>query len=190
MAGSSTSKVVSIMLLVPIGAFLWFAAPFVMPVWRWRHMDFEQLSASTKIPIALLRQEYQVSMRYNPRGDNDPCPWQVITMDPSWFSLDERRRDEDHLLCRCTFISDRDGTPPSKFFLGSGSYKDRYWKGKAWRFPSGSWGFNKHRPVVVYRGDSFEHWDMANCQVLDADCTGFGVEKFENDDYIDDGFSK
>ncbi len=190
MAGTASSKLAAIFVLVPVGILLWFLAPMALPVWRWRYMDFQQLSLKTKQPVALLQHEYMVSMRYNPRGTNDPCPWQIVSMDPAWASVDDRRADEDHELIRCTFISERDGTPPSKLFLGSGSYKDRFWKAKVWRFPPGTFGMNPHRPVVVYRGDTYEHWDLGTCEVLNADCLGVGTEKYENDDNKDDGYTR
>lgn len=189
MATAVSSKVAAIVVLAPLLVVAWFAAPLVLPIWRWRHLDLPKLSADTHVPIRELAQEYDVLMRYHPRKvEGDPCPWQIISSDPTWLSVDDQHADEDHLLVRCTFISECDGKPPSKLFLGSGSYKDRYWRAKALRLPPGSYGFNKKRPVVVYRRGTLEKCDFTQSQVLEADCTGVGTEKYENDDdAVDDG---
>ena len=154
--------------------------------------DIQSLAKKTGVAEKELRQEYKVLVRFNPRGDTDPCGWQVISMDPAWVTTNPKHTDEDHILVRCTFISERDGTPPSKLFLGSGgaaAYKDRYWKAVVWRFPPGSYGFNRARPVVVYRGDTFEKMPLADAEALATDIGGsFAGGKYTNDDDVPDGF--
>jgi hypothetical protein len=192
MPGSSSSRIATILVVIPLLALVWFLAPLALPVWRWRNMDFEELAKKTQIPVKELQQEYKVIARYEPRSDTDPCPWQLIQMDPPWSSTNDKHTDEDHLLVRCTFVSDRDGTGPSKLFLGSGgpaAYKDRYWKAICWRFPNGSFGFNHYRPVLIYRGDSLEKCDLSTSEPLATEIGGsFGGPRYRSDDKeIDDG---
>ncbi len=187
MAGNISSKVATVIVLVPLLALAWFLAPMALPVYRWRYMDFLELSKKTGIPLAEISKQYDVTARYAPRGLEDPLPWQIMTMDPTWVSVNSKHDDEDHILVRCTFVSDRDGTPPSKLFLGSGSLKDRYWRARAWRMPPGTLGFNSKRPVVIYAGDSIEKLSIGQCEMLDDEVTR--QSKWTNDDKeVEDGF--
>jgi hypothetical protein len=186
MAGTVSSKLATIIVVIPLLVLIWFLAPLALPVWRWRNMDFQELAAKTKISAKELQIEYKVTARYQPRGENDPCPWQVCMMDPAWSSTSEQHQDEDKLLVRCSFVSDRDGSGPSKLFLGSGGpagFKDHYWKADCWRFPAGTFGFNKYHPVVVYRADTLEKLDVTNSESLNTDIGGaFGGTKWTADD--------
>jgi hypothetical protein len=189
MAGSSSSKIATLIVIVPLLAVAWFLAPLALPVWRWQNMDFLQLAKKTGMKEGELKREFDMRVRYQPRGagDKDPTPYQIISMDPPWASVDDKNNDEDHLLVRCTFISDRSGNPPSTLFLGS-TFKDRYFKVHGWRFPPGTFGFNKTRPVVVYQGDSIEKMSIAEADVIHNEI-GLGQVKWANDDTdIDDGF--
>jgi hypothetical protein len=191
MAGSAiSSKMATIIVVVPLLILVWFLAPLALPVWRWQNMnDFKELSKKFNIPEKELSQVYEVQVRYKPRGPNDPCPWQLITMSPTWYSVnDQKHDDEDHQLIRVTLASDRDGKGPSKLFLGSNSYKDTYWHGKAWRFPKGAFGFNRSRVVIVYQGGEFDKLSIGDAQVLDFDLGGQGSGKWTNDDNEPDGF--
>ncbi|MBA2479565.1 MAG: hypothetical protein H0V44_02800 [Planctomycetes bacterium] len=187
MAGSSSSKIATIIIVIPLLLLAWFLAPMALPMWRWQNMDFPKLSKSLNLPEATLKREFDMQVRYHPRAENDPMPFQLIRMEPPWASVDDKNEDEDHMLVRCTFISDRSGQPPSSLFIGS-TYKDRYFKIHGWRFPPGAFGFSKARPVIIYRGDSIEKISIGNAEVLDNEL-GMGQVKWENDDKtIDDGF--
>jgi hypothetical protein len=193
MAGAVSSKMATIVVVIPLLVLAYFLAPMALPVWRWQHLnDWTEVAKKLAISEKEAKQEYKVVMRYNPRGDTDPYPWQIISMDPPWVSINDKRDDEDHVLVRCTLISDRDGGPPSKLFLGSGgpaAYKDRYWKGVVWRFPPGAFGFGFSRPLVVYRGDMWEKMEIAEAEALHTDIGGnFGGGKYSNDDDKPDGF--
>lgn len=194
MAGTMSSKMATIVVVIPLLILAYFLAPMVLPVWRWQNMNnFPELAKKYNRPEKELRQEYKVVVRYEPRGEGDPCAWQLISMDPPWASLNDKRDDEDHVLVRCSFISDRDGTPPSKMWLGSGGpggYKDHYWRAVVWRFPPGAFGQNRHRPVLIYRGDSFEKLEPTQAEVLHVDIGGaFGGSKYRMPDQdVDDGF--
>lgn len=189
MAGTSSSKIATVIVLVPLLALAWFLAPLALPVYRWRNMDFEVLAKQTNLPVADISRTYDVAVRYNPRTLEDPVPWQLMSMNPAWASLNEKHDDEDHLLVRCTLISDRDGTPPSKLFLGSGSLKDRYWRARAWRLPPGTLGFNKKHPVIVYAGDSIEKQSISECEINEDEITR--QMKWKDDDKdTNDGFNK
>jgi hypothetical protein len=192
MAGSAaSSKVVSVFLLLGFVILLYIASPYVLPTWRWLHVDFEKIAAQQKEPEAQLRQLYDVQLWYHPRGPTDPCPWQIVSMSPAWNSLDDKRDDEDHVLIRCTFICEGDGKSISSLWLGSGNYRDRFWRAKVWRFPPGSFGFNSKRPVLVWKLRSNEKLDFGTCEVLDANMRHVGSETWDNDDTsIDDGFGK
>lgn len=194
MPGKSSSKIATLVVIIPLLVVAWFLAPMVLPVFRWQHMPMEKLTKATGLPEAELKREYQVKIRYNPRGDGDPCPWQIIEMSPPWASTGDKHDDEDHLLVRCTFISERDGKGPSKLFLGSGGaagFKDRYWKAVVWRFPGGTFGMNKHRPVLVYQGGTLEKMEVGEAQSLDFDILSPSSAKWEDDDKeVEDGYKK
>lgn len=192
MAGSTSSKMATLVVIIPLLILAWFLAPMALPVFRWRHMQPEKLSKATGVPVKELFTEYKVEVRYNPRGEGDPCGWQIVRMNPPWESVNDKRDDEDLKLVRCTFISERDGKPPSKLWLGSGGaagYKDRYWKAVVWRFPPGTFGMNKHRPVVVYRGDTLDKMEVGHAESLDFEINSPSAAKWENDDKeVEDGF--
>ncbi|MBA3710271.1 MAG: hypothetical protein H0W83_15780 [Planctomycetes bacterium] len=189
MAGSSSSKIATLIVLVPLALLAWYLAPMALPVWRWRNMDFREQSKKLNIPEAMLKKEFDMRVRFHPRGDGDPFPFQLISMDPTWLSADEKtHNDEDHLMVRCTLISDRSGNPPSSLFLGS-TYKDRYFKTHGWRFPPGAFGLDKRRPVVIYQGDTFDKLSIGDAEVLDTE-VNYGAGKWTNDDKDpDDGFA-
>lgn len=179
------SRLALIAVLIPLGFLLYYISPLVMPRWRWEHMDnkWEELASSTKLPQTKLKQVYDVVVRYKPRGDKDPLPWQVLTSTP----LYDPQNDEEFHIVRVTLISDHTGDPPSSFLIGSGNYRDVFFKGKAWRFPPGTFGFNKFRPVVVYDGWNFDKLESTEAYRWDGEMKE--TTKWVNDDTdIEDGY--
>jgi len=176
-----SAKLSLIIVLIPICAIAWYAAPLLLPMWRWQHMQFDVLAKKLGTSETALRQQVNVIIRHAPRGDNDPVAWQLVTTDPA-------HEQEDHLLIRAVIIGDRDGEPVSKFNLGSGSFKDRYYTAKAWRFPAASFPvLNQKRPVVVFEAFSLEKVDTGKAIYWDAELRD---SKWENDDEeVDDGWT-
>lgn len=41
---SSASKIATIVVLIPLLIAAWYAAPWVLPVWKWQNVDFEQIA--------------------------------------------------------------------------------------------------------------------------------------------------
>src|SRR3954469_2138920 len=119
---SSTSRILVIFAIIVVGVLAWFIAPMFLPMWRWKNIDFTQIAKDKKVDEKLLRQEYDVIMRYEPREkrDDDPTPYQIISMSPDWQSMDpEKRENEDHLLVRAYVMSDKNGMPPSGLYVGN-----------------------------------------------------------------------
>jgi hypothetical protein len=172
--GQISAKLALIAVLIPLALVAWYFAPLFLPVWRWQHLDFAQLAKQHNLPEAELQRQFRVVIRHAPRGDGDPVPWQIMTMDPPWD-----KADEDKLLVRATVISDRTGTPPSQLNLGSGHWKDKYFSATAWRLPPGSCGYNLHRPVLIYDGGSLEKLDIPHATTMESYIV---QERWPNDD--------
>jgi hypothetical protein len=176
-----SAKISLLIVLIPICAIAWYAAPLLLPMWRWQHMQFDVLAKKLGVSETSLQQQVKVTIRHAPRGDQDPVPWQLVTTEPA-------REDEDHLLIRAVIIGDRDGQPVSAFNLGSGSFKDRYYTATAWRFPAGTFStLNQKRPVVVFDAFSLEKVDTSKAIYWDAELRD---RLWENDDEdVDDGWT-
>jgi hypothetical protein len=184
---TSVSKIATLMVMIPIGLLAWFAAPFVLPVYRWQYVDFPALAKKYDIAESELRQEFSMVVYYHPRTGvtNDPSPWQIVESNPSWKSINPNNIDEmlpTPLLVRCTLVSDKDGEPISKLWIHNNE-SERFFKIRAWRLPPGALGKNAKRPVVLY--SSFETADI-----------NYGIPKYQailgwdNDDHLrerDDG---
>jgi hypothetical protein len=183
---SSTSRILVVFAVILLGIIGFFIAPMFLPMWRWRNLDFHQLATDKKVDEGLLKQEYLVKFRYAPRGNNDedPCPFQILTMTPAWNSFEpDKRENEDHLLVRCTVISDKTGAPPSALIIG-GSYKDRYFTAKCWRLPPGSFGKPSGRPVLLYRSLTLDKVSYGDADMLDTELRRGG--NWESDDLWED----
>lgn len=169
----------------------WFCAPLFLPIWKWRNVDFKMLASEFKIEEKLISQQYDATVRYAPRdnSDLDPYPFQILTMTPEWQSQDpEHREDENKLLVRCTFVSDKTGQRPSDLMIGN-TFKDRYFTAKVWRLPPGALGFGTTRPVLIYEAVSLEKVSLGQCDMFDMEIRRGNV--WENDDIWedrDDGF--
>ncbi len=169
------------MVLIPVLVLGWYISPLFLPMWRWQNLDFEKIAKEKGVPVAELQRQYQVVIRHAPRGEGDPTPWQIMTMDPPW-----EKADEDKLMVRVSAVSDRTGEPPSAFKLGSGHRRDRYFSATAWRLPPGSCGFNAKRPVVVYDAGSFDKLDVPQAEMMDAHVH---QDRWPNDDEeVEDGW--
>ncbi len=187
---AGTSKSVSfiaiICILIPCLIGAWFAAPNFLPMFWWTKVDLPAIASANSIPLATLSTQFDIEVRYNPRGEGDPVPWQIITMKPAWNTLYPKAEDEELALIRCTFISQNDGEPPSTTFINS-TFKDRYFKAKAVRLPPGTLGFNAKRPVVIY-----ERMALEKMSIGEAMRSQDTVIKWDNDDEWqgrDDGWS-
>ncbi len=158
---TSTSKVATIVVLIPILIAVWFALPWFTPMWRWQNVDVEAIARDhekqgyTKESLA---KEFTWIVWYNPRGgrgSKDPCPYQIHSSTPSWKSVYPDSVDEHQLMVRISLMSERDGEPISKVWIGA-TPDEAFFTIKGWRFPPGSFGKPTGRPVVVYQGFSLE----------------------------------
>jgi|GEM_PF-3886884 len=170
---SSTSRILTVFMLVGFGALVWFVAPFFLPVYRWIHVDFADVSAKAnangyKVTAGQVGEKYKVEFGYLPRGKGDPRPFVLLKMTPEYYSIipdDDFSVDEEGLLLRATIINDRTGEPPSAFMLGTGQFKDRYFRAEAWRFPPKSLGLSTgERPVILYDTMTIEHMSLGEAQ--------------------------
>lgn len=189
---SGTNKnvafIATIAVVVPMLIGAWFAAPIFLPMYRWFHVDLKTISRQTKIAEATLATQFKLKVRYNPRGEGDPVPWQIIDSQPAFASLypgDDN--DEEKLLVRCQMISANDGQSPSTTFINA-TYQDRYYSVVALRLPPGSLpGFSAKRPILVYN-----QLDLQKLNISEANALRGGVASWENDDEWparDDGWS-
>jgi hypothetical protein len=187
MAASNTvaSRLAVLVVLAPFVVVMWFAAPYFLPVWRWQNVDFEALARTTGIGKGDLERQYEVVFRHSERGPQDPVAWQLLEMKPMW-----KDGEEDKMAVRATIVSDRTGEPISALSLGSGSYKDRYFKAQAWRVYPGGLGVPPHRPVII-----FEHQTMTKVSIGEAMGweDGVGSQKSpkwpNDDDAVEDGYT-
>ena len=171
-----------VVVIIPLLLVAYFVSPLFLPRWRWENMhDWAGLATQFKQPVAKLQQTYEIVARYNPRGENDPTPWQILQSTPRY----DPENDEEFHIVRATLISDRTGEPPSKLRLGSGNYRDQFFSGMVWRFPPGAFGFNRYRPVVVFDGSSFDKVPSTQAYSWNGQMSD---DKWTNDDEIHDGF--
>jgi hypothetical protein len=183
---AAVGRTVAIIAAIPILIVIWFLLPLFLPMYEWMNIDVQAIAQQTGKPVEQLQKELKLSVRYNPRGDGDPMPWQIITSDPQWAVVDPQAEDENRVLVRCTFLSARTGEPPGTTFINN-TFKDRYYNATAIRLPPGALGQNAKRPVVIYR--TLDKMDVTKAmQTMSATDQGF-----ENDDTWeerDDGFRK
>jgi hypothetical protein len=182
----NVAAIAFVAVMVPILVGAWFALPFFAPMYLWTKVDLRAIAAAKSVPESALATKFDLQVRYNPRGDGDPLPWQIISMAPTFQSVYPNAEDEQELLVRCTFISGNDGKPPSTTFINN-TFKDRYFRCKGIRLPPGSLGFNAKRPVVVY-----DRMSLSTMSITDADMTMRSVSSWETDDEWedrDDGWS-
>jgi hypothetical protein len=182
---SSASKIATLAVIIPILILGWFAAPWFLPVWRWQNVDFQVLAKQSSIPETELRTEFNMVVFYNPRASGDPIPWQIVECTPSWRSVNPEHTDEEKLLVRTSLISERDGEPISKVWVG-GTGEERFFSIRGWRFPPGSFGKNAKRPVVVYQGFSLEKKDINFGMTKKSDISGWETDDTWRD--RDDGW--
>lgn len=190
-AKSSSSKIITLIILIPALLLLWILAPYALPVWRWMNVDWEAQAKLLGVPRAQLEKPFKMVVRHGPRGPNDPIPWQIVTCEPLWNSIYPDAEIEEDTLIRCTMVNDGTGQPPSQMLVGSGSKRDAFFTVTAWRFKPGSFGLNAKRPVVVYDGQSIEKTDATTAISLDTAIRGKYKPAQTNDDKWearDDGF--
>lgn len=170
---------------IPILVAAWFAAPTFLPMYRWMDVDLRRIAQDSGLSEAAVATEYTMKVRYNPRGEGDPLPWQIITCAPAYHTVNTKVEDEAEVLVRCTFVSANDGKPPGTAFINS-TYKDRYYTAKGLRLPAGSLGFNAKRTVVIYNP-----LDLVRMEITQASMTQLEIKAWESDDEWndrDDGF--
>jgi hypothetical protein len=164
---TSTSKIATIVVLIPILIAAWFAAPWVLPVWRWQNIDVEAIAREHEkdgYTKESLQKEFEFVVWYNPRGSRgsgDPCPFQIYSSNPPWKTVYPESVDEHQLMVRCVVISEQDGEPISKLWIGT-TPEEAFFKIKGWRYPPGSFGKPPGRPVIVYQGFSLEKVDISH----------------------------
>lgn len=189
---TSTSKIATIVVLIPILIATWFALPWFLPMWRWQNVDFEVLArdhAKNGYSKQILEQEFDLVVAYNPRGgrnSKDPFPFQILQSNPPWKNSHPDGVDEMDLKVRCAVISERDGEPISKLWIGNRP-DESVFKVKGWRMPPGTFGKPKGRPVIIYQGFSLEKMELTQAiNILNLS------QQWETDDEWedrDDGFT-
>jgi hypothetical protein len=189
---NSSSKIALAIVVIPILIGVWFALPWFLPMWRWQNVDTEKIArehAAEGVTKAQLETPIEFLIWYNPRdkAKKDPSPYQIVSAKPEWKTMGEKFEDEHDLLVRATVISERDGEPISKMWV-SVNADENFFKIKGWRFPPGSFGKPKGRPVIVYDGFSLEKADIGTGQTTRATVQGWETDNDWAD--RDDGFGK
>ena len=169
---SSTSKIVTLIVLVIFSLVFWHAAPFFLPRYRWSEVRFDEVAkqAATRgfvTTAAKLETQFAVEFCYAPRGAGDPRPWVLLKMTPAWHEFTANPDDDETgVLKRCAIISDRTGESITGFLLGSGQDKDKFFRAKAWRLPPGSLKFPEERPVIIFEAMTLEKFEIGESQVM------------------------
>jgi hypothetical protein len=183
---NSSSKIALIVVMIPLLAAAWYAAPWVLPVWWWQNVDMEAIArkhAEEGYTKSNLETEFEFIVFYNPRGgrgSKDPCPYQIIESKPAWKTVYPNSIDEHELLVRCVLVDERDGEPISKMWTGSNE-DEGFFKIRGWRFPPTSFGKPKGRPVVVFKGLSMEKLELNKSVTLLPT-----IKQWEKDDEWED----
>lgn len=186
---SSTSKIVTLIVLILLGWVFWHFAPFFLPRYRWTNVRFDEIAkqATAKgfpTTAAQLETQFEIEFGYAPRGPDDPRPWVLFKMTPAWHEFTGNPDDDETgVMKRCAIISDRTGAPITGYLLGSGQYYDKFFRAKAWRLPPGSLGFPDVRPVVLFEAMSLEKLDFTESQVLSNAMRDPGQWQPDEDDY-------
>jgi hypothetical protein len=180
---SSVGCIASVVVLIPLLIVAWYMAPLFLPMWRWQNLDFEVLSQQTKRPKAELEKKYKMLVRFGPRNNNedDPIPWQVLSMSPAW---DKENETDPPVMVRVSMLSDQTGEMPSGLLAGVGrqSY-ERFFRCDGWRLPPGTFGQDKKRPVVIIDMGTWQKVGMNEAIQYDGKISD---RKFETDDKWED----
>jgi hypothetical protein len=176
---TSSSKIVSLILVVFALIVCWWLSPIFLPIWRWQNLKFPELAAQLNIDETQLRTQFDIKFRYHPRGSDDPLPWQLLVMSPAWDTIGTDHENEESLAVRCTLMNDHTGTPPSKMWVGN-TFKDRYFSAKAWRLPPGTFDCNGKRPVLVYDANTLEKLSFTDANAYETHLSSLGT--WDNDD--------
>ncbi len=184
---TSASKIATIVVLIPILLGAWYAAPWVLPMWRWQNLDLEQIArdhAKDGYTQKRLEQEFEMVLWYNPRNNSksDPCPYQIYSCTPPFKTIYPEAIDEDKLLVRVSALNDHDGQGISDMWIGV-IPAERMFKVIGWRLPPGSLGKAPGRQVVLYKGMSMEKLEL-NKAIPMAD----EGKLLENDDKWEDRY--
>lgn len=156
---------------IPILIAAWFAAPTFLPMYRWLSVDLKAIAATSGTSESQLATEYTMQLRYNPRAEGDPLPWQILHCNPP-YPITNPDEDETNVLVRCNLLSGNDGTAPGTTFINN-TYKDRYYNAKALRLPPGSLGIKNKRPVVVYNALDFSRMDITGADTSQREVAGW-----------------
>ena len=153
------------LLLVAVIVVAWFMAPYFLPVYAWLHIDWPSMAQELDIPLEQLQDERDFVFRYAPRGDNDPIPWQLISVrhgsvTPDWMTDDHGRLiDEFQTLIRVHLVSDGHGKSPSAMWINAGIATNIYWQARGWRLPPGALGRSGPRGVILFQQNTWRRCD-------------------------------
>jgi len=183
------ARIMLVLFLAIFGAIAWMVAPLFVPIYRWTEVDFQKIAEQHEIAVDRLEAKRQVTLRYQPRGSDDPLPWQMLVREvsetPDWV-VDERgeKVNEYKTLVRVDLISDRSGEQPSSL-TPRNLPQDRYYRAEAWRLPPGSLGRDHPRPVLLYDAATWEQMNISDAKVLHENLQD-SLRKGGEDDWISD----
>ena len=184
MADTTTGqKIILSVFFAGLGVVVWIMLPLFLPVYLWMEVDFKQLAEQHKnlegATLEELQKEWTWKVYYNPRGEGDPLPWQIMSDNenyPAWIT-----DDEYNTLVRVNFISAAEGTKPSSFFLANANDYDRFYTATGFRLPPGSLGIDNKRSIFLFTAREKENFGMSKAHI-DHIRTSTGDNLWLNDD--------
>ena len=191
---SSASKIATIVVIIPLLIAAWYAAPWVLPMWAWQNVDFEQIAkdhSTEGYTKENLEKEFEMVVWYNPRKKGstgeDPCPFQIYSCTPPLKSVhtgvdvvDENSPSK--LLVRVSLVCDQDGGAISSMWIGV-TPAERFFKITGHRLPPGTLNKPKGRQVVLYKGMSLTKVELNHGMSMSAE-----AKTLDNDDDFEDRF--
>jgi hypothetical protein len=186
----SATRIITVLILIGFGAICYALAPIFLPIYRWTEVDFDKIAKAaqargeTKITSTLLQKKFKVEIAYLPRNNADPRPFLLMSSDPPWHEvIGDPDQDETGKLVRCTVIGDRNGERISDFLLGSGQWKDRFFRVEVWRLPPGSLGKDAERPILLYDNETLTKFSIGEAEVRNSDIKDAGKWQPDDDGY-------
>lgn len=182
---NSSSKIAGFLVAAVLLIVAAVIGKMFIPYYRLKDVDFAAIARKHQLKESFVRQEYDVTVGYRPRGEGDPNPWVITEMKPSWAdATGDPDQDETGFARRCAFVSEKDGLTVSKFWLGAMNYKDLYWTAKAWRLPAGALpGQGRGRPILLYRSGSLEKLSFSQSDILHVDLRDTGKWEIDDEDW-------
>ena len=188
-------KIILTVFFAGLGVLVWIMLPLFLPIYLWLEVDFNKLANQHQsldgASLEELQKEWTYKVFYNPRGKDDPVPWQIMSDSedyPAW--IDE---DEFNMMVRVNFLSAAEGKKPSEFFVTNANDYDRFYLATGFRLPPGSLGLDNNRSIFLYTSREKEGTGMSRVYLDQIRVTRGEFGWINDDDWFewpdrDDGY--